>query len=77
MEAEKQVKFFHGCVAAAFAERDHSIMEVMLASTFCVFEFSMFCLVHGRRLGFYSYKKIKGSNSFDLVGSLNLETESQ
>lgn len=27
MEAEKQVKFFHGCVAAAFAERDHSIME--------------------------------------------------
>ncbi|KAA8545768.1 hypothetical protein F0562_020781 [Nyssa sinensis] len=27
MEAEKQLKFFHGCVAAAFAERDHSIME--------------------------------------------------
>ncbi|XAR52933.1 hypothetical protein NMG60_11021269 [Bertholletia excelsa] len=27
MEAEKQVKFFQGCVAAAFAERDHSIME--------------------------------------------------
>ncbi|XP_054777688.1 uncharacterized protein LOC129285809 isoform X1 [Prosopis cineraria] len=27
MEAEKQVKFFHGCVAAAFAERDHAIME--------------------------------------------------
>ncbi|PSS29264.1 Sporulation-specific protein [Actinidia chinensis var. chinensis] len=26
-EAEKQVKFFQGCVAAAFAERDHSIME--------------------------------------------------
>lgn len=29
MEAEKQVKFFQGCVASAFAERDHSIMEVM------------------------------------------------
>jgi hypothetical protein len=29
MEAEKQVKFFQGCVAAAFAERDNSIMEVM------------------------------------------------
>ncbi|KAI7995277.1 Nascent polypeptide-associated complex subunit beta [Camellia lanceoleosa] len=28
MEAEKQVKFFQGCVASAFAERDHSIMEV-------------------------------------------------
>ncbi|XP_037494125.1 COP1-interactive protein 1 isoform X2 [Jatropha curcas] len=27
MEAEKQVKFFQGCVASAFAERDHSIME--------------------------------------------------
>ncbi|KAJ6948818.1 hypothetical protein NC651_002973 [Populus alba x Populus x berolinensis] len=27
MEAEKQVKFFQGCVAAAFAERDYSIME--------------------------------------------------
>ncbi|KAL3611558.1 hypothetical protein D5086_002578 [Populus alba] len=27
MEAEKQVKFFQGCVAAAFAERDNSIME--------------------------------------------------
>ncbi|KAJ6751121.1 hypothetical protein OIU85_001626 [Salix viminalis] len=27
MELEKQVKFFHGCVAAAFAERDNSIME--------------------------------------------------
>ncbi|KAL9371145.1 hypothetical protein Peur_036285 [Populus x canadensis] len=27
MEAEKQVKFFQGCVAAAFAERDTSIME--------------------------------------------------
>ncbi|GAV74946.1 hypothetical protein CFOL_v3_18426 [Cephalotus follicularis] len=26
-EAEKQVKFFQGCVASAFAERDHSIME--------------------------------------------------
>ncbi|KAM7265129.1 hypothetical protein ACFE04_002812 [Oxalis oulophora] len=26
-ESEKQVKFFQGCVAAAFAERDHSIME--------------------------------------------------
>ena len=29
VEAEKQVKFFQGCVAAAFAERDHSIMEVI------------------------------------------------
>ncbi|GFY90058.1 myosin heavy chain-like protein [Actinidia rufa] len=27
MEVEKQIKFFHGCVAAAFSERDHSIME--------------------------------------------------
>ncbi|CAL5391620.1 unnamed protein product [Camellia sinensis] len=27
MEAEKQVKFFQGCVGSAFAERDHSIME--------------------------------------------------
>ncbi|XP_030522777.1 uncharacterized protein LOC115735596 isoform X2 [Rhodamnia argentea] len=27
LEAEKQLKFFQGCVAAAFAERDHSIME--------------------------------------------------
>ncbi|KAF9675794.1 hypothetical protein SADUNF_Sadunf09G0069800 [Salix dunnii] len=27
MEAEKQLKFFQGCVAAAFAERDNSIME--------------------------------------------------
>ncbi|KAM1169492.1 hypothetical protein ACFX15_030600 [Malus domestica] len=27
VEAEKQLKFFHGCVAAAFAEQDHSIME--------------------------------------------------
>ncbi|XVF10675.1 hypothetical protein REPUB_Repub07fG0202900 [Reevesia pubescens] len=27
VEAEKQVKFFQGCVASVFAERDHSIME--------------------------------------------------
>ncbi|XP_050874603.1 MAR-binding filament-like protein 1 isoform X2 [Lathyrus oleraceus] len=27
MEAEKQVKFFQGCVGAAFAERDHAIIE--------------------------------------------------
>lgn len=27
IEAEKQVKFFQGCMAAAFAERDNSIME--------------------------------------------------
>ncbi|KAK8564244.1 hypothetical protein V6N12_036372 [Hibiscus sabdariffa] len=27
VEAEKQVKFFQGCVAAAFAERDHAILE--------------------------------------------------
>ncbi|XP_072992758.1 uncharacterized protein [Typha latifolia] len=26
-EAEKQVKFFQSCVAAAFAERDHSLLE--------------------------------------------------
>lgn len=31
LEAEKQVKFFQGCVAAAFAERDNSIMEVVIA----------------------------------------------
>ena len=30
MEAEKQLKFFQGCVAAAFAERDNAIMEVMM-----------------------------------------------
>ena len=29
LESEKQLKFFQGCVATAFAERDHSIMEVM------------------------------------------------
>ncbi|KAK1299639.1 hypothetical protein QJS10_CPB13g00544 [Acorus calamus] len=27
MEAEKQIKFFQGCVAAAFSERDQAIME--------------------------------------------------
>ncbi|KAK6916324.1 SANT/Myb domain [Dillenia turbinata] len=27
IEAEKQLKFFQGCVAAAFAERDNSLME--------------------------------------------------
>lgn len=27
MEAEKQLKFFQTCVAAAFAERDHSLLE--------------------------------------------------
>ncbi|KAK4743302.1 hypothetical protein SAY87_001303 [Trapa incisa] len=27
LESEKQLKFFQGCVAAAFSERDHSIME--------------------------------------------------
>ncbi|XP_055815977.1 uncharacterized protein LOC129885646 isoform X2 [Solanum dulcamara] len=26
-EAEKQLKFFQGCVAAAFSERDHAVME--------------------------------------------------
>ncbi|KAK9941861.1 hypothetical protein M0R45_007554 [Rubus argutus] len=31
MEAEKQLKFFQGCVAAAFAERDHSIMAAETA----------------------------------------------
>lgn len=36
MEAEKQVKFFQGCVAAAFAERDHAVMEVMIGSLFCL-----------------------------------------
>lgn len=34
MEAEKQVKFFQGCVAAAFAERDNAIMEVVLTIVF-------------------------------------------
>lgn len=29
MEAEKQLKFFQSCVAAAFAERDNSLMEVL------------------------------------------------
>ncbi|GLU09044.1 hypothetical protein SLE2022_259230 [Rubroshorea leprosula] len=32
IELEKQVKFFHGCVAAAFAERDQSIMEAEKAT---------------------------------------------
>ncbi|OVA05881.1 hypothetical protein BVC80_1701g14 [Macleaya cordata] len=27
VEAEKQLKFFQGCVASAFSERDHSLME--------------------------------------------------
>ncbi|XP_060168064.1 uncharacterized protein LOC132598928 isoform X1 [Lycium barbarum] len=27
IEAEKQLKFFQGCVAAAFSERDHAVME--------------------------------------------------
>ncbi|KAK8613580.1 hypothetical protein V6N13_101338 [Hibiscus sabdariffa] len=27
VEAEKQVKFFQGCMAAAFSERDHAILE--------------------------------------------------
>lgn len=30
IEAEKQLKFFQGCVAAAFAERDNALMEVMV-----------------------------------------------
>jgi hypothetical protein len=30
VDAEKQLKFFQGCVAAAFAERDHAIIEVTL-----------------------------------------------
>lgn len=34
MEAEKQVKFFQGCVAAAFAERDNAIIEVMMVAVF-------------------------------------------
>lgn len=34
LEAEKQVKFFQGCVAAAFAERDNSVMEVIIATLF-------------------------------------------
>ncbi|XP_028069774.1 uncharacterized protein LOC114272304 [Camellia sinensis] len=45
MEAEKQVKFFQGCVPSAFVERDHSIMEV---TTFSPLKVSMFCLVHRR-----------------------------
>lgn len=32
MEAEKQVKFFQGCVAAAFSERDQAIIEVTIVS---------------------------------------------
>lgn len=28
IEAQKQLKFFQGCVATAFAERDHAIIEV-------------------------------------------------
>ncbi|XP_075074125.1 uncharacterized protein LOC107783312 isoform X5 [Nicotiana tabacum] len=32
IEAEKQLKFFQGCVAAAFAERDHAVMEVVKIS---------------------------------------------
>ncbi|KAJ8529998.1 hypothetical protein K7X08_036833 [Anisodus acutangulus] len=31
IEAEKQLKFFQGCVAAAFAERDHAVMEAETA----------------------------------------------
>lgn len=31
VEAEKQVKFFQTCVAAAFAERDNAIVEVMIS----------------------------------------------
>lgn len=34
MEAEKQVKFFQGCVGAAFAERDHAIIEVTILIAF-------------------------------------------
>lgn len=34
MEAEKQVKFFQSCVAAAFAERDQAIIEVMTVAVF-------------------------------------------
>ena len=54
MEAEKQVKFLQGCVGSAFAERDHSIMEV---TTFSPLKVSLFCLVHRRRLGFNANKK--------------------
>ncbi|XP_068320944.1 uncharacterized protein [Pyrus communis] len=46
VEAEKQLKFFQGCVAAAFAERDHSIMEAekakekeeLMSNKFCDIE---------------------------------------
>lgn len=43
MEAEKQVKFFQNCVAAAFAERDQSVIEVVQ----CVIHFLMllFCIL--------------------------------
>lgn len=34
MEAEKQVKFFQGCMATAFAERDQAIIEVTILSVF-------------------------------------------
>lgn len=37
LESEKQLKFFQGCVATAFAERDHSIMEVIKT---LIFKFS-------------------------------------
>ena len=32
-EAEKQVKFFQSCVAAAFAERDQALMEVIISKS--------------------------------------------
>lgn len=44
MEAEKQVKFFQNCVAAAFAERDQSIIEVE-QSVLCSFGFTFLYMV--------------------------------
>lgn len=53
MEAEKQVKFFQGCVAAAFSERDNAIMEVIAGLDFffslvfiSILSLSMLILLH-------------------------------
>lgn len=44
LEAEKQVKFFQNCVAAAFAERDQSIIEVV-QYVLCFFGFNLLYMV--------------------------------
>lgn len=43
-EAEKQVKFFQNCVAAAFAERDQSVIEVVQS---VLYFFWFYFLVYG------------------------------